>query len=97
MLTAGRRVIYTTPLKALSNQKLGELRARFGHDNAGLQTGDASINIDSSVVVSSHGASAVWEEVLFKNSGFCSSIKHFICQYNLQACTAVCYFRMNGR
>lgn len=30
MLARGRRVIYTTPLKALSNQKLGEMRERFG-------------------------------------------------------------------
>ncbi len=29
-LAAGRRVIYTTPLKALSNQKLREFRQRFG-------------------------------------------------------------------
>ena len=50
-LRAGQRVIYTTPLKALSNQKLGEMRQRFGVTAAGLQTGDASINPDGSVVV----------------------------------------------
>ena len=47
----GQRVIYTTPLKALSNQKLVELRERFGHDTVGLQTGDASLNMDAQVVV----------------------------------------------
>lgn len=47
----GGRVIYTTPLKALSNQKLGEMRERFGVEAAGLQTGDASINPDGDVVV----------------------------------------------
>jgi superfamily II RNA helicase len=36
-LAAGRRVIYTTPLKALSNQKLLETRARFGPARCGLQ------------------------------------------------------------
>ncbi|KAI3428051.1 hypothetical protein D9Q98_006436 [Chlorella vulgaris] len=51
MLARGRRVIYTTPLKALSNQKLGEMRERFGVDSAGLQTGDASLNIEAPVVV----------------------------------------------
>jgi superfamily II RNA helicase len=50
-LARDRRVIYTTPLKALSNQKLGEMRARFGAAAAGLQTGDASINIEGDVVV----------------------------------------------
>lgn len=36
--------IYTTPLKALSNQKFGELRQVFGPTNVGLSTGDISIN-----------------------------------------------------
>lgn len=50
-LDQGKKVVYTTPLKALSNQKLLELRERFGVESVGLQTGDASINIDSPVVV----------------------------------------------
>lgn len=51
LLCRGQRVIYTTPLKALSNQKLYEMRLRFGSDMVGLQTGDASLNVDSSIVV----------------------------------------------
>ena len=47
----GQRVIYTTPLKALSNQKLREMRARFGKSRVGLQTGDASLALDSDIVV----------------------------------------------
>lgn len=47
----GQRVIYTTPLKALSNQKLFEMRERFGTDRAGLSTGDASIQTDSPIMV----------------------------------------------
>ncbi len=47
----GQQVIYTTPLKALSNQKLSELRDRFGHETVGLQTGDASLNMDAQIVV----------------------------------------------
>lgn len=50
-LNQGGKVIYTTPLKALSNQKMMEMRERFGVEEAGLQTGDASINPDGSVVV----------------------------------------------
>jgi superfamily II RNA helicase len=37
VLARGQRVIYTTPLKALSNQKLQEARARFGTGRCGLQ------------------------------------------------------------
>src|SRR5579885_2354404 len=35
-----QRVIYTTPLKALSNQKYRDLRDLYGYDNVGLVTGD---------------------------------------------------------
>lgn len=44
VLARGQRVIYTTPLKALSNQKLSEMRARFGSHRVGLQTGDGTLN-----------------------------------------------------
>ncbi|KAG2444652.1 hypothetical protein HXX76_001396 [Chlamydomonas incerta] len=50
-LARGQRVIYTTPLKALSNQKLFETRRRFGHARCGLQTGDANLNPDADIVV----------------------------------------------
>jgi superfamily II RNA helicase len=50
-LARGQRVIYTTPLKALSNQKLYEKRERFGPNRVGLQTGDTSLNTDADIVV----------------------------------------------
>ncbi len=50
-LKRGRRVLYTTPLKALSNQKLRDFRELFGADNVGLLTGDVSVNRDAPVLV----------------------------------------------
>ncbi len=47
----GERVLYTTPLKALSNQKYGDLRAQHGAAAVGLLTGDNSINGRAPVVV----------------------------------------------
>jgi ATP-dependent RNA helicase HelY len=47
----GRRSFYTTPLKALSNQKYGELVARFGPERVGLLTGDTSLNREADIVV----------------------------------------------
>lgn len=44
-------MIYTTPLKALSNQKLFEMRARFGTERVGLSTGDASIATDAPLMI----------------------------------------------
>jgi superfamily II RNA helicase len=50
-LDRGRRVFYTTPLKALSNQKLRDFRSQFGDDNVGLLTGDISVNRDAPILV----------------------------------------------
>ncbi|MDM9382175.1 RNA helicase [Chlorogloeopsis sp. ULAP01] len=50
-LARGKRVFYTTPLKALSNQKLRDFREQFGFDAVGLLTGDASINRDAPILV----------------------------------------------
>lgn len=50
-LAAGRKCFYTTPIKALSNQKHADLVRRYGHDRIGLLTGDQSINGDAPIVV----------------------------------------------
>lgn len=50
-LRAGRRSFYTTPLKALSNQKFRDFVARYGPERVGLLTGDNTINGDAPVVV----------------------------------------------
>jgi ATP-dependent RNA helicase HelY len=50
-LAAGRKCFYTTPIKALSNQKYGDLVRRYGADKVGLLTGDNSINGEAPVVV----------------------------------------------
>ncbi len=47
----GRRVIYTTPLKALSNQKYRDLRALNGNDAVGLVTGDIVEHSSASIVI----------------------------------------------
>jgi ATP-dependent RNA helicase HelY len=46
-----QRTFYTTPLKALSNQKYHELSELFGSSRVGLLTGDTSINRTAPVVV----------------------------------------------
>ena len=48
---AGRRVFYTAPIKALSNQKFRDLGQRLGADRVGLLTGDNAINAEAPVVV----------------------------------------------
>ncbi|MEO9181519.1 MAG: DEAD/DEAH box helicase [Acidimicrobiales bacterium] len=51
ILERGERAFYTTPLKALSNQKYGELCGLYGAKRVGLLTGDISLNAGADVVV----------------------------------------------
>ncbi|MFI2364298.1 DEAD/DEAH box helicase [Promicromonospora sp. NPDC019610] len=50
-LASGRKAFYTTPIKALSNQKYADLVRRHGPENVGLLTGDSTINGEAPVVV----------------------------------------------
>lgn len=50
-LGEGVKCFYTTPIKALSNQKFAELTERYGADKVGLLTGDNSINGEAPIVV----------------------------------------------
>lgn len=47
----GKKTFYTTPLKALSNQKLNEFRQIYGEENVGILTGDRRENTDAPVIV----------------------------------------------
>ena len=50
-LVRGLKTFYTTPIKALSNQKYLDLVARHGEEHVGLLTGDTSVNPHADVVV----------------------------------------------
>ena len=50
-LAAGRRLAYTTPLKALSNQKFADFTREFGADRVGILTGDVKVNPHAAILV----------------------------------------------
>jgi len=50
-LEQGRKCFYTTPIKALSNQKYADLVRRYGAERVGLLTGDNTINGEAPIVV----------------------------------------------
>ena len=50
-LGQGKKCFYTTPIKALSNQKYSEFVAKFGEEKVGLLTGDTSINGEADILV----------------------------------------------
>ena len=64
-LERGLKAFYTTPIKALSNQKYTELAAAYGADRVGLLTGDTSINPEADVVVMT---TEVLRNMLYANS-----------------------------
>jgi superfamily II RNA helicase len=50
-LERGRRIAYTTPLKALSNQKFGDFTRAYGENTVGILTGDVKVNPHAPVLV----------------------------------------------
>jgi ATP-dependent RNA helicase HelY len=64
-LVGGGKCFYTTPLKALSNQKHTDFVARYGKDRIGLLTGDSSVNANAPVVVMT---TEVLRNMLYANS-----------------------------
>lgn len=65
-----RRLFYTTPLKALSNQKFREFRDTFGDSNVGLLTGDSAINKDAKVLIMT---TEILRNMLYQSVGMISS------------------------
>uniref|UniRef100_A0A803MB60 DEAD/DEAH box helicase n=2 Tax=Chenopodium quinoa TaxID=63459 RepID=A0A803MB60_CHEQI len=66
----GKRLLYTTPLKALSNQKFREFRDAFGESNVGLLTGDSAINKDAKVLIMT---TEILRNMLYQSVGVVSS------------------------
>lgn len=74
-LAAGRKCFYTTPIKALSNQKHADLVARYGPDKVGLLTGDQSINSDAPVVIMT---TEVLRNMLYADSPALRGLSHVV-------------------
>jgi ATP-dependent RNA helicase HelY len=74
-LAAGRKCFYTTPIKALSNQKHLDLVRRYGADRVGLLTGDQSINSDAPVVIMT---TEVLRNMLYADSPALQGLSHVV-------------------
>jgi ATP-dependent RNA helicase HelY len=74
-LDAGAKAFYTTPLKALSNQKYGELVRRHGAHAVGLLTGDNSINGNAPVVVMT---TEVLRNMIYASSPALSGLRYVV-------------------
>ncbi|MCG7596135.1 RNA helicase [Mycobacterium sp. PSTR-4-N] len=74
-LAAGRKCFYTTPIKALSNQKHNDLVRRYGPERIGLLTGDQNINGDADVVVMT---TEVLRNMLYADSPALHGLSHVV-------------------
>jgi superfamily II RNA helicase len=61
----GKRVIYTAPIKALSNQKYRDFRKRFGEAAVGIHTGDVTINPEADVLIMT---TEIFRNLILENS-----------------------------
>lgn len=67
LVSQGKRVFYTTPIKALSNQKYYEFTNKYPHIRFGLLTGDIKTNPDADVVIMT--AEILTNMLFLKNTG----------------------------
>ncbi|MBB2772073.1 MULTISPECIES: DEAD/DEAH box helicase [Mycolicibacterium] len=74
-LAAGGKCFYTTPIKALSNQKHADLVRRYGPEKIGLLTGDQSINGDADIVVMT---TEVLRNMLYADSPALHGLSHVV-------------------
>ncbi len=77
----GMKTFYTTPIKALSNQKFRDLSAWFGMDKVGLLTGDNSINSEAPIVVMT---TEVLRNMIYERSNTLNGLRYAIldeCHY----------------
>ena len=74
-LAQGVRCFYTTPIKALSNQKYTDFCARHGAKNVGLLTGDNSINGDAPIVVMT---TEVLRNMLYEGSNALRNLRYVV-------------------
>ncbi|GII51822.1 helicase [Planotetraspora thailandica] len=74
-LEQGRKCFYTTPIKALSNQKFNDLVKRYGAAKVGLLTGDNSVNGEAPIVVMT---TEVLRNMLYAGSGTLAGLGYVV-------------------
>lgn len=69
------RAIYTSPIKALSNQKYYDFKQRFGPENVGIITGDVTANPDASCLIMT---TEILRSMLYRGSDIVKNIEWVI-------------------
>ena len=74
-METGTKCFYTTPIKALSNQKFQDLCEMYGESNIGLLTGDTSFNSEAQIVVMT---TEVLRNMIYANSSTLKNLKYVV-------------------
>ena len=75
VINSGGKCFYTTPIKALSNQKFSELSEKYGEAKVGLLTGDTSIKSEAQIVVMT---TEVLRNMIYSNSSTINDLKYVV-------------------
>ncbi len=70
-LREGKRVIYTSPIKSLSNQKYADFSRIFGRDRVGIMTGDVKFALDAPILIMT---TEILHNLLFKQGTATESV-----------------------
>ncbi len=71
----GIRVVYTAPIKALSNQKYKEFSRSYGAENVGILTGDVQKNPDALILIMT---TEIYRNMVLSNDPFITKISYVI-------------------
>ena len=98
------RCVYTSPIKALSNQKFRDFCLKFGSENVGLVTGDLQVNVDNSTCLIM--TTEILRSMLYRGADLIRDIEsvifdevHYINDTErgmYQKCVSCCFKESNG-
>ncbi|MBD3317732.1 MAG: DEAD/DEAH box helicase [Chitinivibrionales bacterium] len=71
----GKKVVYTAPIKALSNQKFRDFRKRFGAHAVGIHTGDVTLNPDAPLLIMT---TEIFRNLILEESGRLEGIHYAV-------------------
>ena len=74
-LKRDKKIVYTAPIKALSNQKYNDFRRSYGDDNVGILTGDVTINHSAPLLVMT---TEIYRNMLLSNDPFVDDVAYVV-------------------
>jgi len=74
-LKQNKKIIYTAPIKALSNQKFADFRMQYGVESVGIMTGDVTINATAPLLIMT---TEIYRNMLLSNDPFVDDLAYVI-------------------